>query len=391
VVGASVAAGFPLGVFGGMLEGLQKFYILNWTNIAASLLRVVLIVFYLSRGYGLLTVALITVGLPLIASVVRAIVALRALPVKFSSKYVNRDSLHHMANYSGATFMIIVASRLRFKTDAIVIGKFVSAAAISYFYAGSRLIDYTGELISSFAQILVPMSSQSDAAGKSDQLRKIFILGNRVCAFIALPIAAIFVILGKSIIEVWVGKKYVALGYPVLMTLIFPYTVMQIQGASSRVLLGISKHKRLATVALIEGLSNLALSILLVRPYGIVGDALGTAIPMAGTYFLFLPQHVCSRLGVRVSSYLRHAYALPLLLCAPLAAVLLLMRRWFVAHTYRQLALQLLAGLAVYGAGIAWAYLTGRALDVGELLASDRPSSIDLVPAPAVETLPEDV
>jgi len=392
VVGSSVALGFPLGVFGGMLEGLQKFYILNWTNIAASIFRVILIVFYLNRGYGLLTVALITVGLPLVASIVRAAVALHALPVRFSWKYVNRESLHHMANYSGATFMIIVASRLRFKTDAIVIGKFVSAAAISYFYAGSRLIDYTGELITSFAQILVPMSSQTDAAGQPDRLRKIFILGNRFCAFIVMPIAVIFVILGKSIIEAWVGKRYVALGYPVLMTLIFPYTIMQIQGASSRVLLGISKHKKLATVALIEGLSNLVLSIVLVRPYGIVGDAMGTAIPMACTYIFFLPHHACSRLGLRVSTFLRHAYLLPLALCAPLAATLLLMRRWFIAHNYRQLALQLFAGFAVYGAFFLWSYLSGGALHVGNLSSPGAKLSPDpQFVASGIETVPDDV
>jgi len=123
-VGTSVALGFPLGVFGGMLEGLQKFYILNWTNIVSSLARVALIVFYLNRGAGLLTVALITVGLPLLASFVRAAVALHSLPITFSWKYVERNSFRHMANYSGITFMIIVASRLRFKSDALVIGKF---------------------------------------------------------------------------------------------------------------------------------------------------------------------------------------------------------------------------------------------------------------------------
>src|SRR5436309_8389981 len=49
IAGSSVALGFPLGVFGGMLEGLQKFYILNWTNIVfSSLLRAALIVFYLN-------------------------------------------------------------------------------------------------------------------------------------------------------------------------------------------------------------------------------------------------------------------------------------------------------------------------------------------------------
>src|ERR1700686_479036 len=76
LVGSSVALCFPLGVFGGMLEGLQQFYVLNCTNVVSTLLRVVLIVFFLNRGYGLLTVALITVGLPLVASVVRGVLAL---------------------------------------------------------------------------------------------------------------------------------------------------------------------------------------------------------------------------------------------------------------------------------------------------------------------------
>ena len=393
VVGTSVALGFPLGVFGGMLEGLQKFYILNWTNIAfSSVLRVVLIVFYLNRGYGLLTVALVTVGLPVAGSLVRAVMALRSLPVKFSWKYVNRDAFHHMANYSGVTFMIIVASRLRFKTDALVIGTFLSSAAITYFYAGSRLVDYAGEVVSSLAQIFVPMSSQSDAAGNMDRLRKIFVAGNRTCAFTILPIAAAFVVLGKSIIEVWVGGKYVAQGYPVLLTLIIPYTLMMIQAASSRILFGMGKHGKLAIVTMIEGVSNLVLSILLVRPLGILGDALGTAIPLAGTYVLFMPHHLCSRLGIRISSYLRQTYSLPLMLCAPLVLAFLLMQRWFVAHTYGQLAAQLLVGGLVYGSCLAWVYMTGKALHVGNLMTSAEQLQTEAeMIAPSIETLPDDV
>src|SRR5208282_4728444 len=43
MVGASVSISFPLGVFGGMLEGLQRFYILNWTSIGATIARAALI------------------------------------------------------------------------------------------------------------------------------------------------------------------------------------------------------------------------------------------------------------------------------------------------------------------------------------------------------------
>jgi O-antigen/teichoic acid export membrane protein len=393
LVGSSVALGFPLGVFGGMLEGLQKFYVLNWTNIAfSSVLRAVLIVFYLNRGYGLLTVALITVGLPVVGSMVRAVIALRALPVKLSTKYITRDAFHHMANYSAVTFMILIAWRLRFKTDALVIGTFLSSAAITYFYAGSRLVDYAGEVVSSLAQIFMPMSSQSDAAGNLDRLRRIFIAGNRACALVIFPITVAFVILGKPIIQVWVGKKYVAQGYPVLLTLILPYTLMMMQSASSRILFGMSKHGKLAVVTLIEGVSNLVLSVLLVRPYGILGDALGTAIPMLGTYLLFMPHHLCARLGVRMRTYLQEAYQLPLAICIPTIVVFLLMHRWFTPHTYPQLAIHLLAGWMAYGACVAWAYRSGKVMHVGKFERPSQPVPAEIeILTPTIESLQDDV
>ena len=393
VVGTSVALGFPLGIFGGILEGLQKFYFLNWTNIVfSSILRVILIVYYLNRGYGLLTVALITVGLPIVGAVIRAVVALRSMPLKFSRKYVHRDAFRHMANYSGVTFMIIVGARLRFKTDALVIGTFLSSAAITYFYAGSRLLDYAGEVVSSLAQIFVPMSSQSDAAGNLDRLRKIFVVGNRACAFTTLPITVIFILLGKSLIEVWVGKQYVAQGYPILVVLTIPYTIMLVQSASNRILFGMGTHGKLAVVTMIEGVSNVALSILLVRPFGIMGDAIGTAIPLAGTFLLFMPFHLCSRLGIRMGTYLRQAYLLPLILCAPMCAVLILMQHWGMPHTYWQLAIHLLAGGLVYLACVGWAYVTNRALHVVDLGPSAEQLLSQMAPVAATfEANEEDV
>src|SRR5947209_4551303 len=60
MVGTSLALNFPMGVFSGTLEGLQKFYFINLVNITTTLTRAVLIIFFLHRGCGLLTVAFIT-------------------------------------------------------------------------------------------------------------------------------------------------------------------------------------------------------------------------------------------------------------------------------------------------------------------------------------------
>ena len=381
MVGSAVALGFPLGIFGGILEGLQRFYVLNFNSMISTLVRASLIVIALRHGRGLLTVALITVSLPLVTAMVNATVVLRILPLRFGLSYLNRESLKRIASYSGTTFVIIVASRLRFKTDAMVIGTFVSSAAITYFTIGSRLVDYAGEVVSSLAQIFVPMSSQSDATGDLVGLRRIFVAGNRACAFIIFPMAAILIILGKSVIEAWVGARYIATSYPVMLVLIIPSTLMLAQSASGRVLFGMAKHKSLAVVTMMEGCANLLLSIVLVRRFGILGDAVGTAIPLACTTLFFLPRHLCHVLKMRLAIYLREAFLLPVMLCAPLVAVLLLMRHWFIAHNYLQLGIQLLASIAVYGAGLLWAIWSRKAWQVDGIHDQDTANqvAVDLI------------
>jgi O-antigen/teichoic acid export membrane protein len=384
MVGTALSLGFPLGVFGGILQGLQRFYLVNLTSTASALLRCLLIVITLRHGGGLLSVALVTVSLPVIAALVNATHALRLLPLRFGSKYVNRVSLRHIANYSGATFVIMLSWKLRFKTDAIVIGTLLSSAAITYFTVGSRLVDYAGEVVSGLAQIFDPMSSQSVAIGDLTRLRKIVVAGNRVCALIIFPIAAALAILGKSVIEVWVGRRYVATSYPILLVLLIPSTFMLAQAASGRALFGMAKHHTMAGVTFMEGVANVVLSIILVRRFGVLGDAVGTAVPLACTTLFFLPRHLCRVLNLRMRTYLSQAFLLPLALAMPLVAVLVLVRHWFVAHNFFQLAIQLAVASAVYSLELAWAIWTRKAWEVEGIHDAGRETVVELA-----ETYPQ--
>lgn len=380
MTGTCVSLGFPLGVFSGVLEGLQRFYLLNLTTVGSTLLRVLLIVFALRHGHGLLAVAFITVIMPLLQGCVNAAVVFRRLALRLGPRYVSRSSMRRIASYGGTTFLIIVAGRLRFKTDAMVIGTFLSAAAVTYFAIGSRLVDYASDLVAALANIFMPMSSHSHAKGDLDGLRKILLVGNRGCAFIMFPLTAMLTVLGKSVIEAWVGPKYVATSYPVLLVLLYPMTLMMAQGASGRTLWGMAKHRTWAWVVMAEGIANLVLSIILVRPYGVLGDAIGTAIPLACSMIFFLPGHLCRLLGIKLTTYLYRAFALPLALCVPMVAVLLLMQRWFIPHRFGPLLVQLAIAGFVYGIGLAWAFWTRRAWDVGELVTNqEQDLTIDLV------------
>jgi O-antigen/teichoic acid export membrane protein len=96
-------------------------------------------------------------------SAVRAAIALRVLPLRFGWKYLDRGAFSEIARYSGVSFILMIAYKLRFKTDEIVVSTLLSVAWVTSFSIGDRLVDYSAEVVSSLAQVFIPMFGQSSA------------------------------------------------------------------------------------------------------------------------------------------------------------------------------------------------------------------------------------
>jgi O-antigen/teichoic acid export membrane protein len=356
--GAGMAVTFPLTVFAGALEGLQKFSWLQLSQIGIALVRALLIVLALMKGGGLLAVGTISVAMNVLSYAVFTGLALYALPVRPSVRHVEWKPLREMASYGVFAFAILAAEKLRFQSDAMVIGAFVSAAAIASFSIAARLVEYSSYAVRSMSQIFTPMSSQFHADGDRARLQRIFLAGNRASAFIIFPLSVVLVVVGKPIIEAWVGARYVD-SYPILVLLVVPRTLYLAQSTSIRILLGMGRHRVLATVLLLEGAVNLLLSLFLVRRMGIVGVAWGTAIPLACTSLFFLPRHMCRELDVPLGTFLNRAYRLPLVLAAFQAAVLWFLSREFPAHSYVGVLAQIACSGIVYCLWFALAFCQG--------------------------------
>lgn len=351
--GAQVALTFPLSVFSGALEGLQRFTWLQMSQVGITVLRSLLIVAALMNGHGLMAVGAITVGTTLLGYGLFTFLAVWALPVRIRAGKVDSIALRTMAKYGLFAFAILAADKLRFQSDAMVIAACVSASSITMFSIGSRLVEYSSYAVKSMSQIFTPMSSQFHAVGDLARLRRTFVAGNRACALVIFPVCVTLVSLGKPIIEAWVGTRYIA-GYSVLLLLIVPRTLYLAQSTSTKILLGMGRHRMLASVLLLEGAANLVLSLLLVRHLGIIGVALGTAIPMTLTSLWFLPRHLCEVLEMPLGTVLVRTYRLPLLLCLPLAGAL-----WFLAHHFPEsgyvgLAVEIGLGALVYCLPLLW-------------------------------------
>lgn len=351
------AATLPLSIFPAMLDGLHAFVAKSLVRTAFLILRVPALLLALSTERALLNLVLVLAGINQVESLTMAWLVRQRLPrLRFVPGQVDRATIRSVSGYSLDAFLAMIAGRLAFQTDAFVIGRCVSLAAITHFANASRLIELAKSALRSATTTLTPAVSASEAHGDLIAVRAIVLHGTRLSLYLVLPIQIGLFMFGSPFLSLWLGPEYAAASFATLsiLNLTLPLTIAQ--SVASRVLYGMGRIRLFARVALLEGAANLALSIALVGPYGIEGVAWGTAIPHAA-FCLFVIGLVLRTLDLRLAEYLRRAWLGPVLCAIVLITVWHPISTRMDSWTWLRLIGSGIAGLLPYGATVAAAEL----------------------------------
>ncbi len=313
LVGASIALGFPLGVYGAVLSGLQRYDVANGIGMVIGVVRAFAFVAVLKLGGGLVELAWMSLVMNLIGHAWSWVAARRLLPgLPFGLHLVGRAHVRRIASYGGWAFIGALATNVAFQTDALVITSFLGAALVTPFALAAGLIDNSRSLVHSAVWVLSPTASEMETLGEGDKLRALMVAGSKYSVLLAWPVLIGLMIFGGNLLTTWVGPSYASASLLIII-LAIPTLVALPQATASSVLFGISRHKGIVILSLLAAVLNLGLSIwwaqdvrwmaalfgTVVDP-GLVGVAMATAIPL-----LLLS-------GIATAIFACHAIAQPL-------------------------------------------------------------------------------
>jgi O-antigen/teichoic acid export membrane protein len=164
------------------------------------------------------------------------------------------------------------------------------------------------------------------------------------------------------------GKGY-ELSALVLLVLAIPQFTSVSQYVSALVLAAMAKHRTLAYIALAEGVSNLVLSIVLVRKIGLMGVAWGTVIPHLISTGLVIPWYTLTMLKMSPARYVIDAFVRPFLCALPTAALCYALSVLVVSPSRIGFALEVAAVCGSFAALSYFICLTGdqRTMLAGKL------------------------
>ena len=347
IISAYIALGFPTSVFGGVVNGFQRHYLNGFVSISTSIVVAAVNVAVLLAGYGLIELLAATTAVRVLSYLGYAMNAYRAYPgLRIRLSNIRLGRLREVTGFSAFILLIDIANKVNYSSDAIVIGAYMSTAAIAVWAVAKRLVDATQLITGQLNGAMFPIVVDTATLGQGDRLRQLFIQGTRISLAMVIPLATGLSLLAEPLVLAWVGPDFMG-SVPVIYILAIAVAIRVGNSSATTVLKGAGHHRLLAGSNLLIAFINITLSLMLVRRLGLIGVALGTLIALATVSISVLFPAACRRVGLGIREALKSA-VWPALWPAFAMALFLTVTRKLINVNLPAVAVQAMAGGLIY-------------------------------------------
>ncbi len=347
IVGTEFALSFPLRAIAGAVGAKLRFDVISGIQIGFRVLSAAITVLVLLAGHGLITLALVGLALGILRGVVWFLAVRRVIPqIRIAPRMATRTAAGALFSFGVFTFIAQVGDMVRFRIDNFVIGGFLGAAAITHYAIGAILVGFYQKTVAAIMGVLNPVFAQLHGQNDLAAMQRTVLLGMRVAVSLACFIAFGLIAWGAPFIERWMGPAYLD-AYPCLVVLCSALTLAFWQSPSYSAVCGRAQHQGLSLLIAAESVANLICSLIFVRMWGILGVALGTALPMVVVKLTLQPWITCRVMQIPIPRYVW------VLSRAVLNAILSLLipaalTYWLIRPTYASLLLTGVLSAAAY-------------------------------------------
>jgi len=303
-----MALTFPLGLFPEVLRGLQRIDLANWVGVGNTVLHFAAIVVALALEWPFPALMAISVVSSLIPNLFAAFFAFRLIrglslaPALFEWRAVKAQM-----SFSIAAYLITFSNLIMAKSDQLVISLTVGVAAVAIYQAGFKM----GEMLNLFSvqlqSALSPAAAQLKASGDEAGLRELLLRSSRLTLLVVTPAYVLSAVYLEGLIRLLTGLETIPreaywVGQALLLAI---FSSQLTNSCTKRILMMTGHEKALLRLSVIDAAFNVAISLALIFPLGILGVALGSLIPTAFIGWIFVLPMTLRTVELKFSHFIK--------------------------------------------------------------------------------------
>lgn len=345
-VGIAAAINFQTAVFISILIAHEKYAVQSVFSISISILKAVALYFVLLNGHDLWGMAIVYTAVAALELFAYIVLLKVELPwISFGRGSVRYRVFRELISFGVPSFLLAVSWQIMAGSDRLVISGLIGLEEVAFFSVAALVVRYASRTV--ITGLGVFSSRFARMVGEGQQFKELFQTSLFYSATISAILAGGVFLFGGRFISLWVGSEYLA-ALPVLWILMTGNAISVAQQPNLSLLMALNKHRLLSYITMGEMIVNVALSIYLAPIFGIVGVAIGTAVPRVFVKVILEPLLVIRVSGVAIVQYIS-----ALLIPIGLVAVFVLVPLSLGIHV-RILSFNWVE-LVAYGAGYACA------------------------------------
>jgi O-antigen/teichoic acid export membrane protein len=350
LLGLSLVVQMSFESFSGVMTGCHQWGVHNWVNAGFYGMTVIAMLLALSQGEGLPTLAGITLGGRVLTEGTRVFLTYRLCPeLCIRWQYVNWPQVREMFTFGSKTVISGMSFVLLYQTTNLLIVKYLGVGVLALYARHMALVQHSSVFVDKFAHVLTPTAGSLQAEGKEEELRAFFLEATQASMYLALPPVLLLLVLGSSILQLWMGSQY-ANGEVLALLAMGQLTIMS-QSSIWTILRGMNNHGRVAIVRFVAAFGAVCLNFVILGylQQDLRAVAMAVTLPLIVVDGIYAPLYACRQLGVPLRHYACQTWGRPLLCVLPFAGCLLTARLVFVEQPLAALAVGSVVGGTVLG------------------------------------------
>lgn len=336
-LGSSMVVRFRLRVNLVILKSHLRYDLVVISSLVKLVVQTVLILVFLTMGYGLMTLAIIQILSDAVDQILVYFFSRKTATIDASVPY-NPALLREICRYTGTSLLNTFAQLFRARLDIMIIARYCGVAWVPIYNIGVRLPQLMTDFVTAAmgGGLLAGLSHIQSRDG-IEGVKKNFFRSLRVSVPLAVTGASAILLLGPSFLHRWLGPDFDD-SAKVLNILVIPYALWHMQFPTTTLFLALNKHQKFAVANVTLGLLNALLSLVLVFTLGFLGVIWATCADLTILYGVIVPVLASQLLKVSTITYYR-AMLDPLIRMLVVIIPALILLRPIVQPDYLRLAL----------------------------------------------------
>ena len=336
----NLAVSIPSGVFSSYIGAHEQYIFQRVLHIASSVLNPFLTLPLLLMGMGSLSLVLISLALTGATAACNIAYCFQKLHMRFCFRGIRWNLLKEIYVFSAFIFLNQIIDQMNWSVDSIILGHVWGTAVVAIYGLASRINGFYLGFSTAISSVFSPRINRIVAEGRDvdRQLLNLMIRVGRIQGLLLSLVLLGLILLGRPFL-LWMGGSEAYLGsYPVMLLLIIPVTIDLVQNLGIEIQRAKNRHQFRSLAGAGMAVVNIIISLALVRPFGAVGVAFGTAVSLVVAHGFLMNWYYHRHLGLDMIAFwkglasLARGAALPAAYCLVCGLTLdLFQPLWFFA------------------------------------------------------------